>query len=55
MPQEDFCLNHVGALVSISAAENLDVTTRQDADAPRKQPLAHIPAERELGLHLVPK
>jgi hypothetical protein len=28
-------------MISISAEENLDVITRQDDDAPRKQPLAH--------------
>jgi hypothetical protein len=48
MPREDFRLNHVGAPVSISAAENLDVTTRQGTDAPRKQPLAHIRALLQL-------
>jgi hypothetical protein len=41
-PQEDFCLDEAGALISINAAGNLDVIPRQDADAPRKQPLAHI-------------
>jgi hypothetical protein len=33
-----------GAPTSISAAGNLDVIPCKDADAPRKQPLAHTPA-----------
>jgi hypothetical protein len=40
-PREDFHPNQVEALISISAAVNLDVITCQDADAPPKQPLAH--------------
>jgi hypothetical protein len=43
-PREDFRLNQAGALISKSAARNLDVITCQDADAPRKQPFAHTPA-----------
>jgi hypothetical protein len=41
MPRDDFRLNQVGSLISISATENLDVIPCQDVDAPRKQPLAH--------------
>jgi hypothetical protein len=41
--QEDFCINQARALISMSAVENLDVVTRQDDDAPHKQPLAHTP------------
>jgi hypothetical protein len=43
-PQEDFCINQAGALISMSAAGNLDVITRQDDDAPRKQTLTHTPS-----------
>jgi hypothetical protein len=42
-PREDFCINQAGALISMSAAGNLDVITCQDGDAPRKQPLTHTP------------
>jgi hypothetical protein len=40
-PQEDFRLDRAGALISINVAGNLDVIPCKDADAPRKQPLAH--------------
>jgi hypothetical protein len=40
-PLEDFCINQARDLISMSAAENLDVIMRQDDDAPRKRPLAH--------------
>ena len=42
-PREDFCINQAGALISMSAAGNLDVITRQDNDTPRNPPLAHTP------------
>jgi hypothetical protein len=42
--REDFRIHQAGALISMSAIGNLDVITRQDDDAPRKQPLAHTPA-----------
>jgi hypothetical protein len=35
-PREDFHINQAGALISKSAAGNLDVITRQDDDTPRK-------------------
>jgi hypothetical protein len=40
-PREDFYVNQARALISMSVVENLDVITRQDDDAPCKQPLAH--------------
>jgi hypothetical protein len=40
-PQDDFRINQAGALISMSAVGNLNVITRQDDDAPRKQLLAH--------------
>ena len=43
-PREDFCINQAGALISMSAAENLNVITCQGDDTPRKQPLTHTPA-----------
>jgi hypothetical protein len=43
-PREDFCINQAGTLISMSAAGNLDIITRQDDDTPLKQPLAHTPA-----------
>jgi hypothetical protein len=43
MPQEDFHINQAGALISMSVVGNLDVITRQDDDAPRKQPSALTP------------
>jgi hypothetical protein len=42
-PREDFRINQARALISMNATENLDVITRQDNNAPRKQPLAHTP------------
>jgi hypothetical protein len=59
-PRKDFCINQAGALISMSAAGNLNVITRQDNDAPRKQLLSHTsallqplwhgrPLSRELG------
>jgi hypothetical protein len=59
-PREDVCVNQARALISMSVAENLDVITRQDDDAPRKKLLAHTsallqplrhgrPLPRELG------
>jgi hypothetical protein len=42
-PREDFRINQAGALISISATENLEVIKRQDDDVPCKQPLAHTP------------
>jgi hypothetical protein len=47
-PREDFRINQVGALISMSAAGNLDVITRQGEDAPHKQPLAHTTAQLQL-------
>jgi hypothetical protein len=43
-PREDFYVNQAGALISMSAAENLNVITCQGDDTPRKQPLTHTPA-----------
>jgi hypothetical protein len=43
-PWEDFHLDRAGVLISINTAGNLDVIPCKDADAPRKQPLAHTPA-----------
>jgi hypothetical protein len=40
-PREDFRLDRAGALILINAAGNLYVIPCKDADAPRKQPLAH--------------
>jgi hypothetical protein len=34
-------INQAGALISMSAAGNLDVITRHGDDAPHKQPLTH--------------
>jgi hypothetical protein len=40
-PREDFCLNQVGNLISVSTTGNLDVIPRQGRQRPCKQPLAH--------------